>query len=142
MNKIIKKISLWVLGVFFIYIILDYQMIIAKIKHREIIFSNANSTQPFTQTNFIFIFEDHNKTLEDYYNKVNKIIFTYEDTVTIDFINKKRIVYIDSGAILKTISDSIDIENTYVKLRGYMGVIDKTHMHFYVDKNKMFQVKK
>ena len=88
-----------------------------------------------------FVFSENNKTVEDIYSKVNKIIFTVDGGVSTEIRNRKRIILVDGGAILKTSNDSIDVEKSYTKLKGYMGIWDEEHKHFYVDTDGSFLIK-
>lgn len=86
---------------------------------------------------FIFLFKDFNTTINDKNSSVRKIYHSIFDTIKIKIQNYNRLIYIQGGAILKTENDSIDVQNSHVKLHGYMGEWTKNNCYF-VDKNLDF----
>ena len=90
------------------------------------------------RTTFIFAFDEYNIIVNDTRNNVKLIYCSRGDIVTIKNSKKKRNIFLYKGAILKTSKDSIDIEEDYVKLKGYMGIIDKENKKFYVNKQEKF----
>jgi len=86
---------------------------------------------------YTFIFEDRDVIVYDMHNTLKHMFLNKNDLADRLFINcnkKRKIINIKTGAILKTEKDSIDIEPTYEKLHGYMGVWTKNNC-YNIDKN-------
>ena len=91
-------------------------------------------------TIFIFDFNDKNITVKDPLSMVNRMYILkkyFKKNFFIECKNKKRVFVFKSGAILKSDSDSIDVEKNSQKLHGYMGVYTKNNC-YYVDKKGNF----
>lgn len=129
-----KAIFITILGVI---IFLLSPILLAMITGRTFLLDNIDLDRNIT-TKFIFIFTDHNISVEDKQNYVKKIHYSMTDTIDIKIINNHRIVYIEGGAILKTDNDSIDIEANNIKVGGYMGAFYHQKINFYVDENGDF----
>lgn len=122
--------------------IIYYENKIVEWNIKEIILDKNYLKSNTFNTKFVFIFNEHNKTVYDKTNAVDRIYGVDKSDINITILNFKRVIIFKKPGILKTIDDSIDVENSYVKLRGYMGIRDKEHKDFYVDKKGMFQIKK
>lgn len=83
------------------------------------------------KTRFIISFLDRDVTIFDPLQKVKKIFIFKSDIKKIKVSVKKyiRIVSIESGVILKTENDSIDVGYNSEKLHGYMGVWEKNNCY-------------
>jgi len=145
MKKLILKtikVLLFLILVFIVIFIalIFYQSTTSDMDYREISLNNNMVKSKFNQTKFIFIFDEENKTVVDSYNLVHKIHIGLENEnkIDINMINNQRLIQIKNGAILKTDNDSVDVEKEFTKLKGYMGIWDKEHTKFYVDKNGEF----
>lgn len=125
------------LFILFFVLVTYYQTKMTEINHREMSLK-SNINKKFDKTKFIFIFSDHNKSVEDIHNQVNKIMYTDGDEIDIKILNKVRMIYIIGGAGLKTSNDSFGAGKDFAKLKGYMGIWDKEHTKFYVDNNGKF----
>ncbi|MCF6245662.1 MAG: hypothetical protein L3J43_11590 [Sulfurovum sp.] len=118
-----------------------YQTKVTEMERRELLLKQTMIKDKFSKTNFIFIFKEHNKTVRDEFNKVNKISFTKNVEINIKIISFNRIIKIKGGASLKTNNDSFGAAEDFAKMRGYMGIWDRKNKDFYVDKKGMFQSK-
>jgi len=139
-----KKILIILIKIFLILLLLFIAIIFYESNEidmhiKEIVIDSKSNN---FNTKFIFIFNDHNKSVYDETNSVEKIYGMNKNNIKITISNFKRVIILKKPGILKTVNDSIDVENSYVKLRGYMGIYDKEHKQFYVDKNGLFQVLK
>lgn len=130
----LKVMFITILGVI---IFLFSPILLAMITGKTLLLDNTALDKNIT-TKFIFIFTDHNISVEDTKNYVKKIYYIMIETIDVKTIDNHRIVYIDGGAILKTDNDSIDIEANNIKVGGYMGAFYNQKINFYVDKNGDF----
>lgn len=74
------------------------------------------------------VFKDRNVTIYDKHNAIKYMLLDKDDLVNKFFTDctaKHKVFNIRTSIILKTEKDSIDIEPTYEKVHGYMGVINK-----------------
>lgn len=138
-----KKILIISIKIFFVLTLLFISILYYETKMlewniKEIILDRNLNT---SNTKFIFIFDDHNKTVYDKTNAVQKIYGIDNDDINMALLDSSRIIIFKESGILKTDNDSIDVQDTYVKLGGYMGIWDKEHREFYVDKKGIFQIK-
>jgi len=91
---------------------------------------------------YTFIYEDRNVTVYDMQNTLKHMFFNKKGLVDKLFIScdkERKFINIRTGAILKSEKDSIDVEPTYEKLHGYMGVWTKNNC-YNIEKNGKIKV--
>ena len=106
---------------------------------------NLENICPNTKSSlYVIIFKDKNITLFDKQNALEYMFINKDDLTNkffVDCSSKQRLFNIKYGVILKTKTDSIDIESSYQKLHGYMGVFMRKD-DYYVDSNGTIKPKK
>lgn len=125
-----KTIKFIVITTTLLFILIIFLMILSMVK------SNTNTQQvnisitikeligdkKYKKANYIFLWEDFNKTLTDDHQKIVMIYGYKEDKTKTSIENEVlKMLFLDHGPILKTETDSIEIKEFNSKMAGYMG---------------------
>jgi len=139
---VFKKILKYVALLVFIYSMSIYMYSYFYKDKLNTIMLNPNNMCINTKVSFfIFKFSNRNIIVKDTNRFIKKIYINKKELKNLYLEcdkNIKRFIFTE-GAILKTDTDSIDIENNYEKVHGYMGVFIKNDC-YYVNKNGTFDI--
>lgn len=136
-KKYLKNILLLVISCIIGNYIYDKHI---KIGLNTVVINVHNLCKNAESSYFIFNFSDRNVTINDNSQAIYKI-YTNKVNLDNDFYleckNRRKTFIFNHGTILKTKNDSIDIEENYEKIHGYMGILEKNNCYS-VDKNGRF----
>jgi hypothetical protein len=89
--------------------------------------------QTYTSTKFEFRYGRKTRHISDPFNQLQWVYGGLPDSITVTN-GQRLIVYDEPKAVIKSSKDSVDVQETYTKHKGYMGIFEDG-THYTVDRD-------